>query len=225
MKQYRYVNQLSVGNRLMRMIWGLAWALLFRPTPRWALHGWRRGLLRAFGATVGTGCRIDPSARIWLPSNLRLGDYVAIAEGVDVYCVAPITIGSKVAISQRVFLCAASHDITRLTRPLTMAPITVGDHVWIAAEAMIHSGSTINDGAVVAARAVLRGTAAQWTIHAGNPSQQIGVRRLVDAPDGHHAAACAVHETAAGAPPRDASRANRTPSDEGVDDAPTKINR
>lgn len=181
MKQYRYVNHLSLSNRLARIAWGLVRVLLFCPTPRWALHGWRRGLLRVFGATVGSGCRIDPSARIWLPSNLRLGDYVAIGEGVDVYCVAPIYIGSKVAISQRAFLCAASHDISLLTRPLTLDPIIIGDHVWIAAEAMIHPGAQIGDGAVVAARAVMRGTAAPWSIYAGNPARQVGVRRLADA--------------------------------------------
>ena len=181
MKQYRYINRLSLGNRLFRMAWSLAWVFLFRPTPRWALHGWRRCLLRGFGATVGAGCRIDPSARIWLPANLRLGDYVAIAEGVDVYCVAPIAIGSKVTISQRAFLCAASHDITRLTRPLTSAPIVIDDHVWIAAEAMVHPGAYVGEGGVLAARAVLRGTAAPWTIHAGNPARQVGLRRLEEA--------------------------------------------
>ena len=187
MKQYRYVNRLSLRNRVTRMAWGVVWALLFRPTPRWALHCWRRGLLRAFGATVGAGCRIDPSARIWLPSNLCLGDYVAIAEDADIYCVAPITIGSKTTVSQRAFLCTASHDITRLTRPLTMAPIDIGDHVWIAAEAMVYPGACLGEGAVVAARGVFRGTAAPWTIHAGNPGRQVGMRQLVDALAGHPA--------------------------------------
>lgn len=196
MKQYRYVNQLSFGNRLVRMAWGVARVLLFRPTPRWALNGWRCGLLRVFGATMGAGCRIDPSARIWLPSNLRLGDYVAIAEDVDVYCVAPITIGSKVTISQRAFLCAASHDITHLTRPLTTAPITIGDHVWIAAEAMVHPGARIDEGAVVAARAVLRGTVAPWTIHAGNPARQVGLRQLAETSDSATAPAAAHGDTA-----------------------------
>ena len=188
MKQYRYINRLSLRNRVTRMAWGVVRTLLFRPTPRWALHGWRRALLRAFGATVGVGCRIDPSVRIWLPSNLRLGDYVAIAEDTDIYCVAPITIGSKVAISQRAFLCTASHDITHLTRPLNRAPIFIGDHVWIAAEAMIYPGACLGEGAVVAARGVFRGTAVPWTIHAGNPSRQVGMRRLVDAPRCHPAA-------------------------------------
>ncbi|ALI53962.1 putative colanic acid biosynthesis acetyltransferase WcaF [Celeribacter marinus] len=163
---------------MSRLLWGTVYGLLFRPTPRWALHGWRRGLLRAFGAQVGTGCRIDPSARIWMPANLRLGDYVAIGEGADIYCVAPITIGSKVAISQRAFLCTASHDITDLARPLTHAPIRIENHAWIAAEAMLFPGAQIGEGAVIAGRAVFRGDAAPWTIHAGNPACQVGTRKL-----------------------------------------------
>ena len=134
MKNQRYINKLGLRNKMYRLLWGVVYVLVFRPTPRWTLHGWRRGLLRIFGAQVGAGCRIDPTARIWMPANLRLGEYVAIGEGAEIYCVAPITIGSKVAISQRAFLCTASHDITDLTRPLTDTPITIEDYVWIAAE-------------------------------------------------------------------------------------------
>lgn len=180
MREHRYVNQLSLRNKLVRLGWGVVYGLLFRPTPRWALHGWRRCVLRAFGARIGEGCKIDPSAKIWLPSNLVLGDYVAIGEGADVYCVAPITIGPKVAISQRAFLCSASHDVTCLTRPLTCAPIIIGDHAWIAAEAMVFPGATVGEGAVIAARAVLRGGAAPWTIHAGNPARQVSKRTLAE---------------------------------------------
>lgn len=181
MKQLRYVNQLNTHNKLSRLAWGLAYALLFRPTPRWALHGWRRMVLRAAGARVGAGCRVDPSARIWLPANLELGDYVAIGEGVDIYCVASITIGSKVAVSQRAFLCTASHDIASLTRPLTHASITIGDHAWIAAEAMVFPGAQVGEGAVIAARAAFRGVAAPWTVHAGNPARHVADRTLVPA--------------------------------------------
>ena len=183
MNDQRYVNRLGVRNKMTRLLWGAVYGLLFRPTPRWALHGWRRGLLRAFGAQVGAGCRIDPTARIWMPPNLRLGEYVAIGEGADIYCVAPISIGSKVAISHRAFLCTASHDITDLKRPLTHAPITIENHVWIAAEAMVFPGAQIGQGAVIAARAAFRGKAAAWTIHAGNPARQVGTRTLLATTD------------------------------------------
>lgn len=178
MKQYRYVNHLTRRNRMARMLWGLCYILLFRPTPRWALNGWRCMLLRLFGAEVGTGCRIHPNVRIWAPWNLSLGAYVALAEGVDVYCVSRITIASKVTVSQRSFLCTASHETTSLTRPLIHAPITMGDHVWIAAEAMIHPGVTVNVGAIVGARAVIRRDVPAWTVWAGNPAREVGKRRI-----------------------------------------------
>ena len=178
----RYKNRLSQKNRIGRALWGLANALLIQPTPRWALHGWRRCLLRLFGATIGEGCRIDPTARIWAPWNLKLGDYVALAEGCQVYNVAPIVIGSKVAISQRCFLCTASHDIGSLQRPLTFAPIHIGNHAWVAAEALVHPGVTIGEGAVLAARGVLRRSAPDWTIWAGNPAIQVGLRKVEGSP-------------------------------------------
>jgi putative colanic acid biosynthesis acetyltransferase WcaF len=177
-KEYRYINRLPLANRLKRLLWGVCRMLLFRPTPRWALHTWRAVLLRWFGAEIGIGCRIDPRSCIWAPWNLSLGDFVSIGENVDVYNVARITIGSKAAISQRAFLCTASHDISSLSRPLTHAPIEIGQHAWIAAEAMLYPGATVEDGAIVAARAVLRGRAAAWTIWAGNPAREVGKRTL-----------------------------------------------
>lgn len=174
----RYQNKLVLKNRLGRVLWGLAYALLIRPTPRWALHGWRRAVLRLFGAKVGEGCRIDPSARIWAPWNLELGDYVAIAGQCDLYNVDRIEIGSKVGISQRSFICTASHDITSLHRPLIHAPIRIEDHAWVAAEAMVHPGITVGTGSVLAARAVLRNSTDAWTIWAGNPAKRVGLRQV-----------------------------------------------
>lgn len=180
MKQLQYKNQLTHRNRLARLLWGIAYTLAFRPTPRWAMNGWRRAILRIFGAKVGVGCRIDPSARIWAPWNLDIGDYVGIGESVGLYTVDNIKIGSKVTISQRVFVCTASHDIAYLDRPLVHAPIVVCDHAWIAAEAMLHPGVTVGEGAVIAARAVLRGKAPAWTVWAGNPAREVGLRLITE---------------------------------------------
>lgn len=111
-----------------------------------------------------------------------MGDYVAIAEGVDIYSVSRVSIGSKVTISQRAFLCTASHEIKSLTRPLIYAPISIADHVWVAAEAMIHPGVSIAEGAVIAARGVLRNDAPAWTIWAGNPAREVGKRNIEQDP-------------------------------------------
>lgn len=178
MKEYRYKNALSRRNQAARFLWGLTCALLFRPTPRWAMHGWRCGLLRVFGARIGTGCRIDPRARIWAPWNLELGDFVAIAEDVDVYSVDKIRIGSKAAVSQRAFLCTASHDVSSLRRPLVHAPIEVEAHAWIAAQAVVLPGVTIKEGAVVAACGVVTRDVEAWTVVAGNPARLVNKRIL-----------------------------------------------
>ena len=61
-------------HKLKRLVWEAVWLLMFRPTPRWCLNGWRRFLLRAFGAKIGRGVRIHGSARIWQPWRLSIGD-------------------------------------------------------------------------------------------------------------------------------------------------------
>ncbi|MEM1445766.1 MAG: putative colanic acid biosynthesis acetyltransferase [Planctomycetota bacterium] len=180
----RYENRLPRKQKAARMLWGIAYALLFRPTPRWAMHGWRRTLLRLFGATIGPGCKIAPSCRVFAPWNLVLGELTALAEGVDCYCVDKITIGSMCAVSQRAFLCSASHDIGTLKRDLTTAPIVLGDHVWVCAEAFVGPGVTLGDGVVAGARAVVVRDVEPWKVVATTPGVVIKDRVVRDGHDG-----------------------------------------
>lgn len=57
---------------LGRVLWSLA-TPLFRFSPR-PLFGWRRLMLRLFGARIGRSAHVYASARIYLPWNLTLGD-------------------------------------------------------------------------------------------------------------------------------------------------------
>src|SRR5262245_43790317 len=100
----------STQNKLGRVLWATVWWLLFRPTPRIAF-GWRRWLLRLFGASIGHNARISSSVRIWAPWNLVVGDESSIAHDVDCYCVDRLTIGHHATVSQYSLLCTASHDI------------------------------------------------------------------------------------------------------------------
>jgi putative colanic acid biosynthesis acetyltransferase WcaF len=92
-----------------------------------------------------------------------------------------IRIGSKVAISQRSFLCTGTHDVSSLLRPLRTSPIMIGDHAWIAAEAMIMPGCSIGEGAVVGARSVVRTHMPDWQICVGDPCRPIKERLIHDA--------------------------------------------
>jgi putative colanic acid biosynthesis acetyltransferase WcaF len=174
----RYRNRLSVRNKLGRFLWNVVWLLFFRPTPSWTMHWWRRMLLRAFGARIGKGSKVRSTCRIWLPRNLTMGSFSCLADDVDCYCVASITIGSHVTVSQGAFLCTASHDIAARDMRLTNAPIHIQSQAWVAARAFIGPGVTIGEGAVVGACAVVMKDVPPWTVVSGNPAKFIKKREL-----------------------------------------------
>ena len=91
-----------------RVLWGLA-TPLFRFSPR-PLFGWRRQLLRWFGARIGRNAHVYPSARIYLPWNLTMGDQASIGEWALIYNLGLVSIGDRATISHRAHLCAGTHD-------------------------------------------------------------------------------------------------------------------
>jgi len=175
-KEYRqYNNAHSLGNKLGRVAWAVVWNCFYRPSPR-ICHGWRRFLLRLFGATIGQGVHPYPSSKIWAPWNLEMEDHSCLADYVDCYCVDKIRMGSHSTVSQYSYLCTASHDYTDPTMPLTTAPIVIGEGVWIAADAFIGPGVIIGDGAVIGARSSVYRNIEPWTVVVGNPARVINKR-------------------------------------------------
>jgi putative colanic acid biosynthesis acetyltransferase WcaF len=170
-----YENRLGIKNRLGRVLWAVVWAVLFRPSPA-PLHGWRRWLLRRFGAVIGRGAHPYPSVRVWAPWQLKMGDHSCLADGVHCYNVAPISLGDFAIVSQRSFLCAATHDHTDPEFRLVSIPIVIHDRAWVAAEAFIGPGVTVGEGAVVGARAVVVKNVDPWTVVVGNPGKRVGTR-------------------------------------------------
>ena len=174
----------SRAHVMARGLWGLTWALLFRPSPRWpGFWAWRRLLLRLFGARVGQGAMVYPSARIWAPWNLTLGKRCRIGPDCDVYSVDSIVLEEGAWVSQYSYLCSASHDPRLPGRPLISGPILIGKEAWVAADVFIGPGVNIGAHAVVGARASIFKAVEAWTIVAGNPARVIGnSRRRTPAP-------------------------------------------
>jgi len=160
--------------QMMRVLWAGV-SPLFRLSPRvfWA---WRVFLLRLFGARIGRKVHVYPSARIYFPWNLEIGDWSAVGEGACIYNLGPIRIGRHVTISQYAHLCAGTHDYRDPSFPLLKTPITIEDQAWICADAFIGPGLTVRQGAVVGARAVVVGNVDAWKIVAGNPARVIRER-------------------------------------------------
>ena len=170
----------STGNKIMRLLWQMAWGLLFRPVP-WFWHAPRRGVLRLFGARVGRGVQIMPSVRIWAPWNLVLGDFATISHGVDLYDVDRIEIGPHATVSQRAFLCTATHEIDHPHMPLQTAPVRINAGAWICAEAYVHPGVTVGVDAVAGVRAVVLRDVAPRQVVGGNPAKFIRLRNIPEA--------------------------------------------
>lgn len=167
----------SFGNKLGRIIWGIVWLVLFRPSPR-IFHFWRRFLLRLLGAKIGLGVKIDPSVRIWVPWNLEMEQEATLGHHVDCYNVAKIKIGRHATVSQYAFLCTATHDACDPHMNLIALPIVLEDQSWVCAGAFVAPGVTIGTGALAGARAVVTRSVQPWNIVAGNPARFIKTRVL-----------------------------------------------
>jgi putative colanic acid biosynthesis acetyltransferase WcaF len=93
-----------------------------------------------------------------------------------VYNLGRISIGRRCTVSQYAHLCAGTHDHTRWSMPLLRPPITIGDDVWIAAEAFVGPGVTLGDGAILGARSSAFSNLSPWTIYVGTPAQPLKAR-------------------------------------------------
>ncbi|QNK73016.1 putative colanic acid biosynthesis acetyltransferase [Variovorax sp. PAMC28562] len=167
----------SLSNRLFRALWNVTWALLASWTPP-PFGAWRRFLLTLFGARMGVACDVRGSAKVWYPPHLQMADRSLLADRVNCYNMAPISLGERALVSQGAHLCAGSHDIRTRDFQLIAKPIHIGADVWVAAEAFVGPGVEIGEGSVLGARAVAFKSLEPWGVYAGNPAQFVK-RRVI----------------------------------------------
>lgn len=160
-------------------LWWLVQATLFALSPQF-LYGWRRWLLRLFGAKIGRGALIRPSVRITYPWKLRLGDYAWVGDYAELYTLGEIEIGPHAVISQKCYLCTGGHDYTSQTFEIFARPISIGAQAWLAADVFVAPGITIGVGTVVGARSSVFHDLPAGLICHGNPAAPIRPRLPVD---------------------------------------------
>jgi putative colanic acid biosynthesis acetyltransferase WcaF len=159
---------------LLRSIWALVQATLFRWSPR-PMHGFRAWLLRAFGAEIPAPFQvvIFPTARVVFPWRLALAPRAMVGPDVLIYNPAPVRLDTGANVSQRCHLCAATHDFSRWSMPLVPRPIVVGRNAWIAADVFVGPGVTIGELCVVGARSVVVRDLPPCKVCVGNPCRPI----------------------------------------------------
>jgi len=165
----------TFNNKVGRVLWHTVYLFLFRPSPK-IFHGWRRMLLRLFGAKIHPTAKVFQSAKIWAPWNLIMDEYACLSYDVDCYSVATVHLHAHSTVSQYSFLCTASHDFTDPGMALTTAPISIGAGAWICADVFVAPGVTVGDGAVVGARSSVFKDVPPMMVVAGSPVRVIGPR-------------------------------------------------
>ncbi len=168
----KYVDNIPKSDKIYRLIWLITSFLFFKPFSLPIFNFWRIFLLKIFGAKIGKNSKIYSSAYIPSPKNLKIGVHSTIGPDVKLH-IGKTIIGNKVVVSQRTYLCSATHNYKSINIPFISGEIIIRDYVWIGAEAFIMSNITIHEGAVVGARSAVFKDVSAWSIVGGNPAKYI----------------------------------------------------
>ncbi len=159
------------------LLWWLVQGIAFPLTPHFA-NSMRVWLLRQFGAQVGEGVIIRPTARITYPWKVSIGDFSWIGDDVVLYSLDRIDIGQHCVISQKSYLCTGSHDIYDPAFGLKTAAIALGNGVWVASDCFIAPGVAIGANAVIGARSLVTKNMPNQQVCWGNPCRPQYFREL-----------------------------------------------
>lgn len=159
-------------SKITVQLWWIVQATLFRWSPQF-MYGWRRFLLRCFGARIGEKVIIRPSVKITYPWKLQIGDYSWVGDDVSLYTLGPINIGSHAVISQKVYLCTGTHDYNSSDFKILSQPISIEDKCWLATDVYVAPGVTIHKGTVVGARSSVYSDLPSNKVCVGNPAKPI----------------------------------------------------
>ena len=141
------------------------------------VHRFREWAFRTVARnTLGPDATLERAVRLTTKCGVFVGSETIINRDVTLDGRGILRIGARVNISPEVMLLTADHDPQSPEFAGRDLPTVVGDRAWIASRAIVLPGSTVGEGAVVAAGAVVHGTVEPWTIVAGNPARAIGTR-------------------------------------------------
>jgi putative colanic acid biosynthesis acetyltransferase WcaF len=172
---FRVPKQFRGRNVIVVQLWWIVQATIFRCSPQF-LYGWRRFLLRLFGARIGINVLIRPSVRVTYPWNFEIGNHSWVGDDVVLYTLGNIKIGDNAVVSQRSYLCTGAHDYRREDFAILASPITIESQVWLATDVFVAPGVSIGLGTVVGTRSTVLSDLPGGMICHGTPAGPIRPR-------------------------------------------------
>lgn len=174
LKSYKY-NLPREKSVLLIFIYQQFYQLFIRYSPK-PCHQWRSNVYRLFGAKIGKNVKISNSALLYYPWNVTIGDYCWIGDHCNLYSIDKIVLGNNVALGHNIFVSTAAHDIANPTFETIRKPVRICDEVWIASNAFINMGVTLNKGVVIGACAVVTKDMPEGYICFGFPAKPVKLR-------------------------------------------------
>lgn len=165
----------KLQEKIRMALWWAIYAALFKPSLH-KMHGWRRFLLKSFGAKIDVGSTVHATARVWFPWNLEMGRNSGIGFDALIYNLDKIIIGDFVTVSQRTHINTGTHDYTDPNFPLVTKPVIIKSGAFIGADSFINLGVTIGKMAVIGARSVVTSDMPDNMICVGHPCRPVKER-------------------------------------------------
>ena len=110
---------------------------------------------------------------ITYPWKITIGDFSWIGDDVVLYSLGEIKIGANAVVSQKSYLCAASHDYTKEDFPIWSKKVTIEDECWLGTDVFVAPGVTVGKGTVVGARSSVYKDLPEAKVCMGNPATVI----------------------------------------------------
>ncbi|MBO6739735.1 MAG: hypothetical protein JJ916_07745 [Phycisphaerales bacterium] len=176
----------SMRAKVLRLCWGVLGVTLWKWTPV-GMWGFRRSVLRLFGARIGKGVRLHPSVKVIIPWNIDIADGVIVHQSAILYALGPIRIGKDSEIGPHAHICAGTHDFSDPAFTLLRQPITIGERCLIGIGSFIAPDTVIADGTILEPRCAMYTNTEAGGVYIGNPG-----KRIVPASDSGHVASGAV---------------------------------
>ena len=127
---------------------------------------------------VGRGVRFSRDFSAYVLGTLQIGDGVFFNRGCSLAVYSSLQIGAGTLFGEYVSIHDENHALSPLELPLaqrgyTVAPITIGSNVWVAAKVTILPGVQIGDNAVIGANAVVTGPIPANSVAVGAPARVV----------------------------------------------------
>lgn len=142
------------------------------------LHSVRNLIWKIAGVKLGKKSTLHTGVRVFDPSGITVGEGTIIGYGTFIDGRDQVTIGNHTDIASQVMIYSSEHDVHSADFHATMAPVKIGNHVFIGPRAIILAGVTIEDGAIIGAGAVVTKDVSAYNIVGGVPAKTIGERTL-----------------------------------------------